>query len=85
MKVLVAEPLAPAAIELLHAQTGWEIVIADPKTYRPHLRLRCAAGAQCGEGRQDVLGAAPKLRVIGRAGVGVDNVDLPAATDAGVL
>ena len=28
---------------------------------------------------------APKLRVIGRAGVGVDNVDLPAATEAGVL
>jgi D-3-phosphoglycerate dehydrogenase len=32
-----------------------------------------------------VLAAAPKLRVIGRAGVGVDNVDLPAATAAGVL
>ena len=33
----------------------------------------------------DVLAKAPKLRVIGRAGVGVDNVDLPAATAAGVL
>ena len=33
----------------------------------------------------DVLKQAPKLRVIGRAGVGVDNVDLPAATAAGVL
>ena len=32
-----------------------------------------------------MLAAAPKLRVIGRAGVGVDNVDLPAATAAGVL
>ena len=32
-----------------------------------------------------VLAQAPKLRVIGRAGVGVDNVDLPAATAAGVL
>ena len=86
MKVLVAEPLAPAAIELLHAQTGWEIVIADPKTYRPHLAdcdallVRSAVKVD-----KDVLAAAPKLRVIGRAGVGVDNVDLPAATDAGVL
>ena len=34
---------------------------------------------------KEVLQRAPKLRVIGRAGVGVDNVDLPAATDAGVL
>ena len=34
---------------------------------------------------KDVLAKAPKLRVIGRAGVGVDNVDLPAATAAGVL
>jgi D-3-phosphoglycerate dehydrogenase len=32
-----------------------------------------------------VLEKAPKLRVIGRAGVGVDNVDLDAATEAGVL
>ena len=33
----------------------------------------------------EVLAKAPKLKVIGRAGVGVDNVDLPAATAAGVL
>ena len=34
---------------------------------------------------RDVLAAAPKLRVVARAGVGVDNVDLDAATQAGVL
>ncbi|MCC6791228.1 MAG: phosphoglycerate dehydrogenase, partial [Thermomicrobiales bacterium] len=34
---------------------------------------------------QEVLAAAPKLRVVARAGVGVDNVDLDAATKAGVL
>src|SRR5882757_1730027 len=86
MKILVAEPLAPAAIELLHAQAGWDVVVADPKTYQPHLAdcdalvVRSAVKVD-----KDVLAAAPKLRVIGRAGVGVDNVDLPAATDAGVL
>ena len=86
MKILVAEPLAPAAVELLHAQAGWEVVIADPKTYKPHLAdcdalvVRSAVKID-----KDVLASAPKLRVIGRAGVGVDNVDLPAATDAGVL
>jgi D-3-phosphoglycerate dehydrogenase len=86
MKILVAEPLAPAALELLHAQAGWEIVVADPKTYQSHLSdcdallVRSAVKVN-----KQVLGAAPKLRVVGRAGVGVDNVDLPAATDAGVL
>lgn len=34
---------------------------------------------------KDILEAAKKLRVIGRAGVGVDNVDLPTATQRGVI
>ena len=34
---------------------------------------------------EEVLAAAPRLRVVARAGVGVDNIDLPAATRAGVL
>ena len=33
----------------------------------------------------DVLAAAPHLKVVARAGVGVDNIDIPAATRAGVL
>ena len=86
MKILVAEPLAPAATEKLRAQIGWEIIEADPKSYAEHLPdcdaliVRSAVKVN-----QDVLDRAPKLRVIGRAGVGVDNVDLPAATAAGVL
>ena len=86
MKILVAEPLAPAALELLHAQAGWEIIVADPKTYQPHL-VDCDAllVRSAVKVNKQVLAAAPKLRVVGRAGVGVDNVDLPAATDSGVL
>ncbi len=86
MKILIAEPLAPAAVDLLRAQEGWDVVVADPKTYEPHLAdcdallVRSAVKVT-----RDVLARAPKLRVIGRAGVGVDNVDLPAATEAGVL
>jgi len=37
MKILVAEPLAPAGLDLLRAQAGWDVVIADPKSYEPHL------------------------------------------------
>ena len=86
MKILVAEPLAAAGIELLKAQPGWDIVISNPKEYAQHLGdaealfVRSAVKVNA-----DVLAKAPKLRVIGRAGVGVDNVDLPAATAANVL
>ncbi len=86
MNILVAEPLAPAALELLRAQPNWNVVVADPKTYAAHLAgcdallVRSAVKVT-----KDVLSQAPKLRVIGRAGVGVDNVDLEAATDSGVL
>ncbi len=86
MKILVAEPLAPAGITLLQSQPGWDVVISNPKEYAAHLAdceallVRSAVKVNA-----DVLAKAPKLRVIGRAGVGVDNVDLPAATAAGVV
>src|SRR4051794_35874979 len=86
MKILVAEPLTPAAMESLRAQPGWDVVVADPKTYENDLSdcdalLVRSAVKVTGE----VLRKAPKLKLIGRAGVGVDNVDLSAATAAGVL
>ena len=86
MKVLVAEPMSPAAVELLKRQADWEVVISNPKEYEPHLAdcdalvVRSAVKVKA-----ETLAKAPKLRVIGRAGVGVDNVDLDAATAAGVL
>src|SRR5580658_5181453 len=86
MKILVAEPLAAAGIELLKAQPGWDVVVADPKTYSQHLHDADALLVRSAvKVNQDVLSKAPKLKVIGRAGVGVDNVDLNAATAAGVL
>lgn len=86
MKILVAEPLAPAAIDILRAQSGWNVVVSDPKNYAAHLADSDALLVRSAvKVTKEVLAAAPKLRVIGRAGVGVDNVDLPAATQAGVL
>src|SRR3989440_9382045 len=86
MKILVAEPLAPAAMDSLRAQPGWEIVVADPKTYETHLGESDALLVRSAvKVTSDVLQKAPKLKLIGRAGVGVDNVDLAAATAAGVL
>ena len=86
MKILVAEPLAAAGIELLKVQPGWDIVISNPKEYAQYLGDADALFVRSAvKVNADVLAKAPKLRVIGRAGVGVDNVDLPAATAAGVL
>ncbi len=86
MKILVAEPLAAAGVQLLKAQPGWDVIVSNPKEYLPHLAdadallVRSAVKVNA-----DVLAKAPRLKVIGRAGVGVDNVDLDAATAAGVL
>lgn len=86
MKVLVAEPLAPAGIALLKAQPGWDVVVSNPKEYAQHLPTTEALIVRSAvKVNAEVLSKAPKLKVIGRAGVGVDNVDLPAATAAGVL
>lgn len=86
MDILIAEPLAPGAVKLLQQQPGWNVIVSNPKDYAQHLSsaealiVRSAVTVN-----GNVLSSAPKLRVIGRAGVGVDNVDLPAATSAGVL
>ena len=77
MKILVAEPLAPAGIELLKAQAGWDVVVSNPKEYAAHLPTCDALIVRSAvKVTPEVLVKAPKLRVIGRAGVGVDNVDL---------
>src|SRR5579872_2117884 len=86
MKILVAEPLAPAGIELLRSQPDWEVLISNPLEYTQHLAgadalvVRSAVAVT-----REVLEHAPKLRVIGRAGAGVENIDVDAATAAGVL
>ncbi len=86
MKVLIAEPLAAAAVEMFRAQPGWDIVVSNPKEYAQYLADADALLVRSAvKVNKDVLAKASKLKVIGRAGVGVDNVDTSAATAAGVL
>src|SRR5919204_3671968 len=86
MNILVAEPLASAGIQQLQAQDGWNVIVSNPKEYAQHLPEADALLVRSAvKVTKDVLAKAPRLRVIGRAGVGVDNVDLDAATAAGVL
>src|SRR5271169_539007 len=86
MNILVAEPLSPAGIELLKSQKDWNTIVSNPKEYAQHLADADALVVRSAvQVTPAVLDKAPKLRVIGRAGVGVDNVDLEASTAAGVL
>src|ERR1700690_1998439 len=86
MNILVAEPLSPAGIELLKSQKDWNTIVSSPKEYAAHLADADALVVRSAvQVTAEVLRKAPKLKVIGRAGVGVDNVDLNAATAAGVL
>src|SRR5688500_11516692 len=86
MRILIAEPLAEGAISLFRAEPGWEVVVSNPKEFDGHL---AEAEALVVRGAvkvtRDVLAKSPKLKVIGRAGVGYDNIDVEACTDRGVL
>jgi len=86
VNVLVAEPMAAAGLDLLRAQPGWNVVVSNPKEYLAQLpEAEALIVRSAVKVTREILAQAPKLRVIGRAGVGVDNVDLEAATAAGVL
>jgi D-3-phosphoglycerate dehydrogenase len=86
MNILIAEPVAPAGIELFRSQPGWKTIVSNPKEYTQHLAEADALLVRSAvQVNRPVLEKAPRLKVIGRAGVGVDNVDLDAATEAGVL
>jgi len=87
-KVLIADKLSPAAIAIFKMRG----VEAEVKTGLPKDELLKIAGDYDGIAIRsatkitaEVLKAAKKLKVVGRAGIGVDNVDIPAATAAGVI
>jgi len=85
MNVLIAESIAPAAVELLR-RPGWNVIVSNPKEYQNSLpEAQALIVRSAVKVTREVLEKAGRLRVIGRAGVGVDNVDLAAATAAGVL
>ena len=87
-KVLIADQLSPAAVAIFK-ERGVE---ADTKTGLSKDELLKIIGDYDGlavrsatKVTAEVLKAAKKLKVIGRAGIGVDNVDMPAATAAGII
>jgi len=87
--ILVCDELSPAALEIFRAR-GFEPVVALKQT-EEQLVLRVQQGVQALVVRsatkvtRRVIEAASDLRAVGRAGVGVDNVDCDAASERGVI
>jgi len=89
MKILVSDKLAEEGIEILRAEPGVEV---DVKTGLKPDELKAIIGQYDGicvrsetKLTADVLADPGRLRAIARAGVGVDNVDLPTATRHGIV
>src|SRR3989442_4559042 len=86
MKVIVADKISERGLQLLKEQPGWNTVLTTNETLETEIAdadaliVRSATKVSA-----EWLDKAQKLRAVGRAGVGVDNIDLEAATRRGVL
>lgn len=86
MKIVVAEKISSSAVELLK-EPRWTVITHDQLEGRLTSHLESADALIVRSAVQvdaALLEHAHKLRVVGRAGVGVDNVDLEAATRKGI-
>src|SRR5436853_4294338 len=87
-KVLITDELSPRAIEIFRARgVEAEVALGLPPAELQHriagyegLAVRSATKVTA-----ELLAAAPGLKVIGRAGIGVDNIDVAAATERGIV
>ncbi|HEX4039828.1 MAG TPA: phosphoglycerate dehydrogenase [Acidobacteriaceae bacterium] len=87
MKVVLAEKVSPATLAVFQAEPGWQVLTHDqisklPESLADADALVVRSAVQVDDA---LMAAAPKLRVIGRAGVGVDNIDAEAATRRGIV
>src|SRR3984893_7167673 len=85
MKVIVADKISERGVELLRS-AGWNIVLTTKETLIAQIADADALIVRSTtKVTPELLEKAPRLRVIGRAGVGVDNIDLEESTKRGVL
>src|SRR5262245_31178345 len=89
VKIVIADDLPESAVELLSAEPGWQI---DARSGRSPADLAAALADADGllvrsatKVTADVIKSAPRLRIVGRAGTGVDNIDVMAASARGIL
>ncbi len=90
MKVLICESISPKGIALLQQRPEFKVTVLEkrlPESELLPLVGDVAAMIVRSETKvtKNLIEAAPKLRVVGRAGVGTDNVDVEAATQSGIV
>ena len=90
MKVLVCDPISQTGIDFLKQQEGLEVSVLDRcHSEKELLPLVGDVSAMAVRSETKVtkalLEAAPEMKIVGRAGVGVDNIDIEAATQNGVI
>jgi D-3-phosphoglycerate dehydrogenase len=88
VKIVIADDLPASAVDLLRAE-GWEVDARSGRTIEQLKQDLADASALVVRSATKVVAplieAAPQLRVIARAGTGVDNVDVNAASARGVV
>ncbi|MFD1567132.1 hydroxyacid dehydrogenase, partial [Halolamina litorea] len=88
MRVLITDPIADAGIERLRG-AGHDVATAYDAEGEDLLDAVSTADALIVRSGTDVneavFDAAPDLQIVGRAGIGVDNIDIDAATEHGVV
>ncbi|MBW2193472.1 MAG: phosphoglycerate dehydrogenase [Deltaproteobacteria bacterium] len=91
-KVMVRDDMSPLAAEILKSTGQIEVVVDNDKTANDPKILSGMIGEFHGLAvrsgtrvTDQVLANAKNLKVIGRAGIGVDNIDVPAATKQGIV
>lgn len=89
MKLLVCDRISPSGLALLEGSHGFSVVFqpglsGDQLLHEINDAVALIVRSSTQVSR-DVIEAASQLRVIGRAGAGLDNIDLPAATQKGIL
>src|SRR5437879_10733562 len=90
MKIMICDPISPKGIALFQQRTEFEVTVLKQRLSEADL-IPLVKDVDAMVVRSEtkvsraVIEAAPKLRVVGRAGVGVDNVDVEAATQRGIV
>jgi D-3-phosphoglycerate dehydrogenase len=87
VKVVLAEKVSPATLAVFQSEPGWQVLTHDqvknlPESLADADALVVRSAVQVDDA---LMAAGPKIRVIGRAGVGVDNIDADAATRRGIV
>jgi D-3-phosphoglycerate dehydrogenase len=88
MKIVLAEKVSPATLAVFEQELGWDVITHDRIENGLAAELSNADALVVRSAVQvddALLESAPKLRVIGRAGVGVDNINAEAATRRGMV